>query len=65
MTVKEYLEEKLEGVKASIEKAAKMYVVAKVLYAPGYMLEGTPKEVLAGKKFAKTTKMEYPLEMHH
>ena len=38
--MKKYLEGKLEGVKGGIERAAKMYVLVKVMYDPGHhMLE--------------------------
>jgi hypothetical protein len=44
MTVKEYLEEKLEGVKATVEQAAKMYALSKVIYEPHHALGEIPKE---------------------
>jgi len=50
MTVKEYLEEKLEGVKASIEKAAKMYVVGEIMYGPYHALGEIPKETYVVKE---------------
>jgi hypothetical protein len=44
MTVKEYLEEKLAGVKEKIEQAAKMYVLGEMIYEPHHVLGEIPKE---------------------
>jgi len=48
--MKEYLEEKLVGVKESMGKAAKMYILAETLYHPHHASVEVPKETYVVKE---------------